>query len=144
MLYQVGPLVFDTFPFSLDSVDRQDAEDYAKHDLLNARRSYEHEGPGDDCLTLAGEFLPFHIGGLSDLEFARSLKASGEPQFVMRGDGYVLGWFVIVAVGEKHAEKIAPTGVAYTVKHEIKLENCGEAGEAAGSGLIASLLSLFG
>lgn len=144
MLYQVGPLTFDTFPFSLDAIERQDAEDYAKHDLIATRRSYESVGPGDDCMTLAGEFLPYHIGGLSDLEFARQLKQSRQPQFVMRGDGHVLGWFVIVSVGEKHAEKIAPTGVAYTVKHEIKLENCGEPGEAAGSGLIASLLSLFG
>ncbi len=144
MLYHVGPLTFDTFPFSVNAIDRQDAEDYAKHDLLNTRRAYEHEGAGDDCLALSGEFVPYHVGGLSDLELARSLKASGQPQFVMRGDGYPLGWFVIVSVGEKHAELISPEGVGYVVKHEVKLENCGEPGEAAGSGLIATLLSLFG
>lgn len=144
MLFQVGPLTFETFPFSLIAIKRQDGQDYAKHDLLNARRAYEHEGPGDDGLTLTGEFLPYHIGGLADLEFARSLKSSGEPQFVVRGDGLVIGWCVITSLEETHAEAISPDGVAYKVAHEMKLEVCDDPGEGAGPALVATLLSLFG
>ncbi|ACL55609.1 phage tail protein [Methylobacterium nodulans] len=145
MQYSVGVLTFDTFPFSVTGAEREDGEDYAKHDLLNRRRGYEHEGPADDVLTLSGEFLPFHIGGMSELELARDLKNSGSPQYVMRGDGYALGWYVITSIKDSHADAIAPDGVAYKVKYEIKLERVDDPGEDAGAGLIASLVaSLFG
>jgi hypothetical protein len=141
----VGVLTFDTFPFSVGGAEREDGYDYAKHELMNRRRGYEAEGAGDDVLTLSGEFLPFHIGGLSELEMARGLKNSGSPQFVMRGDGTVLGWYVITSIKDSHTDAIAPNGVAYRVKYEIKLEAVDDPGEDAGAGLIASLVSsLFG
>lgn len=145
MLYMVGPLVFDTFPFSLNHIEREDSEDYAKHDLMSRRRGLETAGPGDDVLLLAGEFLPYHIGGLSELETARGLMHSRAPQYVMRGDGYALGWYVIEAIRESHADAIAPTGVAYKVKHEIKLLRDDDQGGGAGASLIGAILaSLFG
>lgn len=143
MLYQVGPLTFDTFPFSINSVKREAAADYAKHALLNRRRGYEFEGPGDDVLTLSGECLPLRIGGLSEIELAHQIRDAGDPVFVMRGDGLVAGWHVVTGVEEGH-EMIMPNGVGFVVKHQIKLERVDDPGPAAGAGMIASLLSLFG
>lgn len=143
MLYQVGPLAFDTFPFSLNGVERDAGADFAKHPLMNRRKGYEFEGPGDDVLTLSGECLPVHIGGLSEIELAHQLRDSGEPVFVMRGDGGVAGWHVVLNVKENH-EIIGPGGVGFLIKHQIRLERTDDPGAAAGAGLIASLLSLFG
>lgn len=143
MLYQVGPLTFDTFPLSLNAVERDAGADYAKHDLLNRRRGYEFEGPGDDTLTLSGECLPWHIGGLAQIDLAHQLRDAGGPVFVVRGDGGVAGWHVITNVRENH-EMIGPSGVGFVVKHQLKLERCDDPGPAAGAGLIATLLSLFG
>lgn len=144
MQYMVGSLIFDTFPFSVTGVEREDAYDYAKHDLMSRRKGYERAGAGDDTLTLSGEFLPFHIGGLSQLETARALKDSGSEQFVMRGDGYVVGWFVITSVKESHADAVAPNGIAYKVKHDLKLERVDDPGQSTGADLIDAVLSLFG
>lgn len=143
MLYQVGPLTFDTFPFSINAAKRSGTADFAKHDLLNRRRGYEFEGPGDDVLILTGECLPWHIGGLSEIELTHRLRDAGDPVFVMRGDGGVAGWHVITEFEDNH-EMIAPDGVGFVVKHQLKLERCDDPGSGAGSGLIASLLSLFG
>ncbi|WP_026190730.1 phage tail protein [Methylobacterium sp. WSM2598] len=140
----IGPLIFDTFPFSVTSVEREDTFDYSKHDLLSRRKGFEVAGAGDDTLTLGGEFLPYHVGGLSELEAARALKDGATEQFVLRGDGYALGWFVITSIKETHGDAIAPTGVAYKVKYEIKLERVDDPGEAAGASLISDVLSLFG
>lgn len=146
MLYQVGPLTIDTFPFSIESVDHEVTGDFAKHDLINARRGYEPVGPGDETLDLSGEILPFHIGGMSQIELAQALCDAQAPQFVMRGDGAVLGWFVVAKVRAKHGGRvpIGPNGVGYVVGHDLRLERVPDPGASAGSGLIASVLSLFG
>ena len=143
MLYQVGPLTFDTFPASVTAASRKAAADFAKHPLLNRRKGYEHEGEGDDVLTLSGEILPFTIGGLSEIEQAHSLRAAGDPVFVQRGDGGWSGWHVITSVEENH-ETIMPNGVGFVVKHQVTLERVDDPGPAAGASLIASLLTLFG
>lgn len=144
MLYQVGPLTFDTFPFSIDGAEHEVSSDFAKHDLIGTRRDYEPVGPGEETLDLSGEFLPAHIGGLSEIELAQALCEAQAPQFVMRGDGRVLGWFVLAKVKDKHGGKapIGPDGVGYVVAFDIRLERVPDAGASAGAGLIASLVSL--
>lgn len=145
MLTQVGPLTFDTFPCSLDAIDEEVSADFAKHSLLNRRQGYEAEGPGDETLTLSGEILPFHIGGLSEVSLAKQMCRAQEPQFVMRGTGEVLGWYVIMKVRLRHGGEaaIGPGGIGYVVKHEMVLERIDDPGSDAGSGLIGLVLSLF-
>lgn len=147
MLYQIGPLTLDTFPFSINAADHAVAGDYAKHDLLSRRRGYEPMGEGDETLDLTGEVLPVHIGGLSEIEYAMDLTRTQVPVFVMRGDGLVIGWCVLMSVRARHGGKdglIAPDGVGYVVGHEIKLERSDDPGETAGASAITALVSLFG
>ncbi|RVU13205.1 phage tail protein [Methylobacterium oryzihabitans] len=143
MLYQLGPLTLDTFPFSADGVEREIEADFARHDVMNRRRPHEFEGAGDETLDISGSILPFHTGGLSHLDLAQSLCEDGRELFVMRGDGRVLGWYVLKKVGERHRD-IGPGGVGFVVGHRLGLERAEDPGEAAGAGLVATLLSLFG
>lgn len=143
MLYQIGPLTCDTFPFSVDEASRETSADYAKHDLIGAARGYEFGGPGDDLLNVSGQLLPFHIGGLSEVELAHQLAKAGNPLFCMRGDGRVQGWRVLTNVKEGHTE-IAPNGVGFVVKYELKLEKVPDPSTDVAGDLIGLLLSLFG
>lgn len=143
MLYQVGPLTVDTFPFETSDVTRKTSADFAKHDLLSTRRDYEFSGPGEGTLKISGKLLPFHIGGLSELEFASQLCEAGGPLFVMRGDGRVLGWHQLMSVEEAHSS-IGPTGVGFEIKYDLSLERCRDPGTDVGAAAIDTILSLFG
>lgn len=142
MLYQVGPLTFDDYGLTADGVEREVEADFAEHALASGRVDFEFAGPGKDPLQIAGKIMPFHEGGLPELERAEDLCTSGRPQFVMRGDGTPLGWHVIKKVRAKHSE-IAPTGVGYVIEHEMQLERGRDPGPGAGADLIGMLIGLF-
>lgn len=143
MLYQVGPLALDTFPIEVGSAEIETSGDFAKHELISSRRGYEFVGPGEDSLDLSGQLLPFHIGGLSELEFAKQLCTTGEPVFVMRGDGQVMGWYQLMKVKERHSQ-IGPGGVGFVVAYALHLEKIDDPGPEIGGDLIDVILSLFG
>jgi len=143
MLYAIGPLECDTFPFEVGSVERETTADFAKHALVSAPEDYEFAGRGTSSLTVSGQLLPFHIGGLSELETAHALCEGGQPQWVFRGDGRPLGWYVITKVKEKH-KHISPTGIGFVIEHELNLERVDDPGSDVGGDLISTLISLFG
>lgn len=143
MLYQIGPLTLDTFPVEVGKASRETSADFAKHDLIGARRGYEFGGPGDATITVSGQLLPFHIGGLSEIELAHQLVEAGDPLFVVRGDGLVLGWRVLTNAKEDHSE-IGPTGVGFVVAYELKLERVPDPPTSVAGDAIDLLLSLFG
>lgn len=142
MLYQVGPLTIDTFPFSVDKVEHEAETDFAKHDLIGRRRDYEPAGEGMETLDLSGEFLPYRIGGLDQLALAHALRQSARPQWVFRGDGEVLGWFLIMKVKSTH-EHIMPNGIGFVVKHSLHLERVDDPSDDVAGDLISQLVSLF-
>lgn len=143
MLYQIGPITFDDGALDLQDVSERVAADFAKHSLIGTRKDYEFSGPGDDPIELHGHMLPFHLGGLSEYEAARSICTSGQPVFVVRGDGTVRGWHQIMEVTGRH-RFIAPNGIGFEVEHGLRLERCRDPGGEAGGDLLGALISLFG
>ncbi len=142
MLYQVGPLTFDEYGNDIQEVNERVTADFAKHELIDTRRDYEFSGPGTDPLDLRGHLLPFHLGGLTQHEMARALCSSGEPVFVVRGDGQVRGWHHIMEVTGRHTF-IGPGGVGFEVEAGMRLEACKPPGMDAAGDLIGTLISLF-
>lgn len=142
MLYQIGPVTVDVFPFNASEVERDGATDYAKKELLGRLPGREYVGEGDETLTLKGQVLPTKIGGLGEIEALHGLRRAGEQIMVVRGDGAVLGWFAVENVKESH-EHLGADGVGQVVKHEIKLVRVDPPGGEAGAGLLGLLLSLF-
>jgi uncharacterized protein len=141
MLYQLGPVAIDVFPFNVDAVERDAAADFARKDLLGRLPGREFVGEGDDQITLSGQLLPTKIGGLTELEAVHALRRAGERLMVLRGDGLVLGWFAIESVRESH-ERLGVNGVGQVVKHDIKLVRVTAPGSEATS-LLDMLVALF-
>jgi uncharacterized protein len=145
MLFQVGPVTIDTFPFSVDSVEREAEADFATKDLLGRLKGREFVGEGDDKFTLKGKIIPSRqmLNGLPELEMLHGARKAGEALFVMRGDGSAIGWFVIESVKESH-EMLGRNGVGQVISHEMKLTRVDGPGGDSAFSLIGSLLSLFG
>jgi uncharacterized protein len=142
MLYMIGPITVDAFPFSADAVSIEGTTDYAKKDLLGRLPAREFVGEGDETLTVKGQVLPTKIGGLSEIEALHGLRRNGERVFVMRGDGAVKGWYAIEHITENH-EMLAASGVGQVVKHEIKLVMVDPPDGGAGAGIIGDLIGLL-
>lgn len=143
MLFQIGPLSLDTFGLEVAEFEEEVGADFAEHALVGRRVDLEFSGPGEETLELSGSLLPFRDGGLSLFALAKSLARAGAPQFVMRGDGEVYGWYVIKKAKGRH-KLIMPTGVGFVVEHSLSLRRVDDPGQASGASLIGSILSLFG
>ena len=141
MLYQIGTISLDTRPFNADEVDRDATADFAVKPLLGSLPGREFMGEGDDEITISGQLLPSKIGGLTQLEALHAFRQAGQRMPVMRGDGKMMGWFVITRIREQHADLLRD-GVGFTVDHSITLAKTSSDG--ASPSIIGALLSIFG
>ncbi len=145
MLFQLGPLTLDTFPMGPDSFSRNSGADLATKPIMGRMQGREFMGPSDQSLTISGQLLPTKIGGLPDLEQLHALSSSGTKLPVMRGDGVMLGWFVIEKVTEQHKDLTA-LGIGFVVAYSlnlIKVDADSATGSALSGGLVGMLLNLF-
>lgn len=141
MLYMIGAIQVDTFPFSVDSVARTASADIATKPLLNGLKGAEFMGEGDDRLTLRGQLLPGKIGGLTELEALREHMRQGAALPVMRGDGERLGTFAITHLRDHH-NHILRDGVGAVVRYSITLKKVPQ-NQATTQQTIPALLQLF-
>jgi uncharacterized protein len=137
MLLQVGPLQFSIAPMNAHEITREADTDYAKKEVVGRRKIYEHVGEGDDKRTIQGKLFPLKTGGAGALQLLHTMRETGSPQYCMRGDGYAMGWFVIVKVHEVHRH-LSPDGVGQEVDVTITLER------ADSPGAMGAFMSLFG
>lgn len=144
MLFMVGAVVIDTFPFMVDGVEREAGADYASKAVMGGIKPREFGGEGDDVLTLKGKMSPFRASsdGTAELETLHGYRVAGERIYVMRGDGTSLGWREIDSIRETETE-IQAGGLGFIKTYEIRMTKCDAAG-SGGAGLVASILSLFG
>lgn len=141
MLYMIGAVQVDTFPFSVDGASRSASADIATKPLLNGLKGAEFMGEGDDKLYLRGQLLPAKIGGLGELEALRALMSQGAGSPVMRGDGTRFGTYMITDIRENH-KHLLRDGVGAVVQVSISLKKV-PAERSAGTQLIPALLQLF-
>lgn len=139
MLLSIGPLVFDIAPFNATEIGHQAAEDFARHDVIGARRPHEHVGPGDEGWTISARLFPEKFGGLSSLQVLHGLRSGAVPQSMVRGDGAVLGFVVVTQVRET-STYLDPAGVGRMIEVEITVE---ATAAPAASSLFEQLFSLF-
>lgn len=140
MLYALGPLDFEVAPFNTHEVERSHTADFAAKELLGRRKSHEFVGAGDERITMRGKLFPHKLGGLDELGVLNAIRDSGAPQFLMRGDGEPLGWFLVERVRESSSHLDAQ-GIGRMIEFEVELLR-DEAPSPAS--FIANLFSLFG
>ncbi|MBG6205374.1 phage protein U [Labrenzia sp. EL_126] len=141
MLYMIGAVQIDTFPFSANNVTRRSSADWATKPLLNGLKNAEFMGEGDDYLTLRGHLLPAKIGGLTELEMIRGHMTSGAALPVMRGDGTPLGTFAIMSLQERHSDLLRD-GIGAQIRYTIRLKKV-PPDRSTMQQVIPSLLQIF-
>ena len=121
MLLQIGPLQFTIDPFNAHEISRAAKTEFAKKDVINRSKIYEHTGEGDDSYVVRGRLFPYKMGGLGVLALAHTIREQGQAQMMVRGDGNVLGWFVITEITELSSH-LGGDGVGQLIDIEISLE----------------------
>lgn len=138
MLYSVGPLIVSVYPFNADRVSRKSEATFVEKPVLGRRPPLEAVGEGSETFSLSGKLFPLKLGGLSELELADQIRASQEPVFVMRGDGYPLGYFVLESIDE-NGSYLAGDGVPQVVEYQLNLRKSDAPGAGAAAGSLFSI-----
>lgn len=120
MLMTIGPVTLDIWPLNVTDTTRSAGAEYAEKGIIGRRPALEFVGEAPEQLTLSAKLFPSKLGGLDELNNLDTIRRSGLPQYVMRGDGRPLGWFVISAVTEDSSHLDAQ-GVGQVIEVEIDL-----------------------
>lgn len=123
MLYMLGPLPIEVWPFNVEDVSEFGSADYAIKPVVGAEPPVEFVGEGSNEMTLDGVLWPSERNGaqaMASLEMLSQMRSSGKPQYLMRGDGKPFGWYVIMTVSTRsgHLER---DGVGRRIKVAIDL-----------------------
>lgn len=124
MLYSLGPIELKI----VDTVNptrgrASSAHPFASHDVLGTAPIYEDMGEGESRRTISCVTFPnddLFSQGLSSIAALNLARSSGVPQLLLRGDGTLLGFFLITGVQETE-ETLDWTGVPGEVQIEIEL-----------------------
>ncbi|ODU62355.1 MAG: hypothetical protein ABS99_00785 [Acetobacteraceae bacterium SCN 69-10] len=139
MLLSIGPLVFDLVN-NLTGTTHDVETDFARKDVVSARRPFEHVGDGDETLRLEGVLHPAHLGGSGALTALRRIQREAMPQMVVRGDGLVFGWYVVTRSSAR-GTWLDAAGAPRRIETSVDLSRC-EAPSAEDA--FAALVDLFG
>lgn len=101
MLMTLGPIQFEVHPFNATDYEHGHEAGFAEKPVIGARPPLEWVGEGPETWTLHARLFPHKFGGLGDLKRLFQARASGRPQYLMRGDGALMGWVVIEKVTER-------------------------------------------
>lgn len=101
MLMQLGALKFEVAPVNTYSNTHDHMTRYAEKPVLGARPPMEWIGDGKESWTISAKLFPQKFGGMSALDLLYQMRTSGQPQYMMRGDGSLMGWVVILDVSER-------------------------------------------
>lgn len=139
MLYQLGALSIKVHPFNVDKVQRDAATDFVPKPVLGAEPPLEYVGEGANTWRLSGQLFPRVIGGQSELALLHAMRQSGQPQFLLRGDGVPFGWVVIEKVSER-SQHLAADGVGQQISVDIEVRRAGKPSRLS---LFSLLIGLF-
>lgn len=140
MLYAIGPLTFEVAPFNTHEVSRDTRTSHVNKPVIGSRPPLEFTGDGPEEITFQATLFPHKFGGLSSLDTLDSMRASGMPHALVRGDGACFGWYCVTHVREK-STYLDAGGVGKVIEVEITL-SLDEAPD--GGGYFSALISLLG
>jgi uncharacterized protein len=136
MLMMIGPVRFEIAPLNATGFDHGHEAGFAEKPVLGTRPPLEFVGAGPESWTINARLFPHKFGGLGDLERLAQARASGLPQYMMRGDGSLMGWVVITQVSEKWSYLDAK-GIGRVVDVTISVQRC----QGPSAGAYFSILS---
>lgn len=140
MLMMIGPVRLKVAPFNVTGYSQTRETGFVAKPVLGGREPMEYVGEGAATLTVTGKLFPEKFGGLSGLAVLDLARASGTQQWLMRGDGGMMGWVVIEAVTEQ-ASHLDSRGVGRMIDVNIRLRRVGTPLAAT---FFSALSGLFG
>lgn len=123
MLMQIGPVRFEVTPFNATDYGHTHEAAFVEKPVLGTRMPLEWVGQGSETWTIRAKIFPQRFGGLGDLTILQQARASGLPQYMMRGDGSVMGWVVIESVSER-STYLDAGGVGKVIDIDIAVRRC--------------------
>jgi phage protein U len=135
MLMMLGPVQFEVLPFNTNNIGHGHEASFAEKPVLGTRPPLEFVGEGAESWTIKAKLFPEKFGGLDQLNTLYQARSSGQPQYLMRGDGTVMGWVVILSVNER-STYLDARGVGKAIDLDISVKRC----DAPSAGLFHSLI----
>lgn len=124
MLLMIGPVSLRVAPFNATAHAQSRETSFVAKPVLGGREPMEYVGEGPSTVHVSGKLFPEKFGGLSSLQVLDLARASGTPQWLMRGDGGMMGWVVIEAVTER-SSYLDAQGVGRVIDVDIRLRRVG-------------------
>ena len=121
MLMMLGPVQFEILPFNTDGYSHGAETSFAEKPVLGARPILEYVGEGPESWTIKARLYPEKFGGMGQLTLLSQARASGRPQYMMRGDGALMGWVNILSVTER-ASYLGRNGVGKVIDVDITVK----------------------
>ena len=140
MLMMIGPVQMKVAPFNATGYEQTRETAFVKKPVLGWREPLEYVGEGAATVNVAARLFPEKFGGLTGLEILNLARASGTPQWLMRGDGGMMGWVVIERVSER-SSYLDRYGVGRMIEVDISLSRVGTPLAAT---FFSALSGLFG
>lgn len=122
VLYQLGAVEFEG-PGDLNATKFSTTGnfDIAWKDVVNGPKPGERIGEGEVETTISAKVFPMTWSdGLTSIGLLDQMRAAGEQQILVRGDGANLGWWIITKVKTEH-DKLDASGVGKDIDVEITL-----------------------
>lgn len=124
MLMMIGPVRMTVAPFNATGYEQTRETAFVAKPVLGGREPMEYVGEGPAVINVTGKLFPERFGGMTSLEVLNAARASGIQQWLMRGDGGMMGWVVIERVAER-ASYLDRDGVGRIVDVEIGMRRVG-------------------
>lgn len=141
MLFMLGYVAFEVYPFNMHELSISGSADYAAKDVIGTRKPREFTGEGDDDISISGRIFPQKFGGMDGLSALGDMMRSGTPQILVRGDGSNFGWWHITKVNEKHTY-LDRSGIGKLIEFDATLIRA--AGAPSVGSYLRNLLRLIG
>lgn len=140
MLMVLGPVQFEVWPFNATDYEHGHESAFAEKPVLGARPPLEWVGEGPETWTIKARIFPRRFGGLEDLKKLAAARASGRPQYLMRGDGAQMGWVVIEKVQER-STYLDAKGVGQLIDVDISVKRSAKPSNGSFFSLLSGLFS---
>lgn len=140
MLMVLGPVQFEVWPFNATDYEHGHESAFAEKLVLGTRPPLEWVGEGPETWTIKARIFPRRFGGLEDLKKLFQARASGRPQYLMRGDGAQMGWVVIEKVQER-STFLDAKGVGQVIEVDISVRRSAKPSNGSFFSLLSELFS---
>lgn len=117
------------FNFSLDTAAYQELRRtvefrWAEHERLGRKPAQQFLGAASETISLSGIIYPHFRGGIDQIEQIEVLGATGKPQLVVDGLGFVWGEYCIKSV-EETRRVFFSNGVPRKIEFALRLVEYG-------------------